>query len=384
MKCPRCGNTDPSWFYHGSKGWYCRKCISFGRALIEEELKSAGVQQPGEHSEEYTLPYPLTPKQKEIAMLAAEHIVHSDVLLDCVCGAGKTEMTVLVIRRMLREKKKICFAIARRQVVLEVSERLQGYFPHALVTAVCGGHTSKTDGDLIVCTTHQLYRYYHTFDCLILDEPDAFPFRGSEVLHGIARSACKGHVMYLTATPDKELKKRCEEGSLLHLRLQERPHGKPLPVPVIHTGPTVVLFVRLLLWLKQHRTHPRLIFVPSIRMAQRMGRVLSLFVRCSVCTSKSPDRDAIIERYRKKKHGILVATTVLERGVTIKDVDVCVWNADSRIFDEAGLIQMAGRAGRNFQNPYGDVLFLCKEKSALTKLCQKTIMEANHAVSVMR
>ncbi len=384
MKCPRCGNTDASWFYRGSKGWYCRRCISFGRALIEEDMKPVPFHLPEEHSEEYTLPYPLTPKQKEIATLAAKHIVHNDVLLDCVCGAGKTEMTVLVIERMLREKKKICFAIARRQVVLEVSERLQGYFPNARVTAVCGGHTAVTDGDLIVCTTHQLYRYYQAFDCLILDEPDAFPFRGNAVLHGIAKSACRGHVMYLTATPDKELKKRCEEGSLLHFKLQERPHGKPLPVPVIHTGPIIILFIRLLTWLKKHKRHPRLIFVPSIKMAERMGRVLSCFMRCSVCTSKSPDRDAIIEKFRKKKRGVLVATTVLERGVTIKDVDVCVWNADSRIFDEAGLIQMAGRAGRNFQNPYGDVLFLCKEKSALAKQCQRTILEANHAVSVVR
>lgn len=384
MKCPRCGNTDASWFYHGTKGWYCRKCITFGRALIEEEMKSVNGYLPKDHSEEYTLPYPLTSKQKEIAFLAAEHIVHSDVLLDCVCGAGKTEMTVPVIERMLKEKKKICFAIARRQVVLEVSDRLQGYFPNAVVIAVCGGHTNVTDGDLIVCTTHQLYRYYQSFDCLILDEPDAFPFRGNAVLHGIAKSACKGHVMYLTATPDKELKRRCAKGSLMHFMLQERPHGKPLPVPVIHTGPTLLLFLRLLSWLNKHKRHPRLIFVPSIRMAERMRRILSCFFKCSVCTSKSIDRDAVIERFRKKKQGILVATTVLERGVTIKDVDVCVWNADSGIFDEAGLIQMAGRAGRNYQNPYGDVLFLCKEKSSLAKKCQKTIMEANHAVSALR
>ena len=37
---------------------------------------------------------------------------------------------------------------------------------------VCGGHTEVTDGDLIICTTHQLYRYYRAFDLLILDEPD--------------------------------------------------------------------------------------------------------------------------------------------------------------------------------------------------------------------
>ena len=84
---------------------------------------------------------------------------------------------------MLREKKKVCFAIARRQVVLELQQRLQEIFSHAEVIAVCGGHTQVTDGDLIICTTHQLYRYYQAFDLLILDEPDAFPFRGDPVLH---------------------------------------------------------------------------------------------------------------------------------------------------------------------------------------------------------
>ena len=46
---------------------------------------------------------------------------------------------------------------------------LAQYFPKAKVIAVCGGHTAQTDGDLIICTTHQLYRYFHAFDLLILD-----------------------------------------------------------------------------------------------------------------------------------------------------------------------------------------------------------------------
>ena len=362
---------------------YCRRCIAFGRMALEEEQEPISLSEIQTGSEEYTLAYPLTPMQKEIAYACAEAIDDTDVLLQCVCGAGKTEMTVPLIARMLKERKKICFAIARRQVVLEVAERLQGYFQHAVVTAVCGGHTQKTDGDLIVCTTHQLYRYVGVFDCLILDEPDAFPFRGDVVLHGIAANACKGHVVYLTATPDEELQRRIAEGSLQRYILHVRPHMKPIPVPDIIVGPAFLLFFQLWHWLKVHGEHPRMVFVPTIDQAQYMYRLLRHSFPCYVCTSKTEDRDGVITAYRAHYASVIVATTVLERGVTIKDADVCVWNADSGVFDEAGLIQMAGRAGRNFERPYGDVLFLCMEKSELALRCRKTLQEDNRALSFM-
>ena len=57
--------------------------------------------------------------------------------------------------------------------------------------------------------------------------------------------------------------------------------------------------------------------------------------------------------------------------------DICVYAADSGVFSEASLIQMAGRAGRSFQYPDGDVLFLCRQKSSLVLQCKKTIEEDN-------
>lgn len=41
MRCPRCGNEDPSWFYLGSKGWYCRRCVGFSRRLACEAEEPA-------------------------------------------------------------------------------------------------------------------------------------------------------------------------------------------------------------------------------------------------------------------------------------------------------------------------------------------------------
>ena len=169
MKCPRCLNTDRRYFYKGSRGWYCRRCISFGRIMLEEDSSPAVLSPVTSGSEEYVLKYPLTPYQKEVSHQCALAAGEQDVLINAVCGAGKTELILESAAKMLAQKKKVCFAIPRRQVVLELSSRLQACFPNAAVTAVCGGHTEVTDGDLIVCTTHQLYRYYRAFDLLILD-----------------------------------------------------------------------------------------------------------------------------------------------------------------------------------------------------------------------
>ena len=381
MKCPRCGNTQKSYFYKGSHGYYCRKCIGFGRLLLEEEI-NIKLEDIHDDCSEYTMQYPLTKLQEAVSKECQQYIRTKDVLLECVCGAGKTEMVLASIADALNEKRKVCFAIARRQVVLELTERLKTYFKKAKIVAVCGGHTDETDGDLIVCTTHQLYRYQGQFSLLILDEPDAFPYRGDEVLHGIAKHACIGNIIYLTATPDAYLLSRVKEGMMHHIILNKRPHGHDLPVPRLLIYPSVLLFFILIRWINKHACNPRIIFVPTIKTAKMLGFILNIFMQCYVCTSESEDRDEIICHFKQNPLGVMIATTVLERGVTIPKADICVWHANHSVFDEAGLIQMAGRAGRSFTSPEGDVLFLCSEKTELVQLCKNKIEQANQICAV--
>lgn len=382
MKCPRCGNAKKMYFYKGSHGYYCRKCIGFGRLLLEEEDLSVKLQDIHDDCSEYTMQYPLTKFQEVVSKECQMHIRTQDVLLECVCGAGKTEMVLASIADALKENRKVCFAIARRQVVLELSERLQTYFTKAKIVAVCGGHTDVLDGDLIVCTTHQLYRYQGQFSLLILDEPDAFPYRGDEILHGITKHACIGHVIYLTATPDSYLLSRVKEGTMHHIVLNKRPHGHDLPVSRLFIYPSIILFYVLLRWINEHACNPIIIFVPTIKTAKRFGYILSALMKCYVCTSESDNRDSVIHEFKQETNGIMIATTVLERGVTIPKADICVWHANHPVFDEAGLIQMAGRAGRSFTSPEGDVLFLCSEKTELVQLCKEKIEQANHVCIV--
>lgn len=377
MRCPRCLNEDPAYFYKGVKGYYCRKCISFSRICIEDSIEEVNLELPQIKSEEYTLEYPLTDEQQRISHLCATKIEETDILIHAVTGAGKTELVVETISNMLAKKKKVCFAIARRQVVLELADRFRKIFPHAKVVEVCGGHTSQLDGDLIVCTTHQLYRYYNAFDLLILDEPDAFPFYGNVVLHGIASTACSKHHIYLTATPDETLIQKVKEGSLFVLNLDQRPHKYPLPVPRISNHFFIGRIISLLCWIKEYDNTPRMIFMPTIAMAKKLHFFLSMLMNVYICTSKTENRDEVIEKFRQDEQGICICTTVLERGVTIKKANICIYLADHHVFNEAALIQMAGRAGRNFHYPKGDVLFITSKKSEVVDKCIQEIERAN-------
>lgn len=378
MRCPRCQNEDKEYFYKGSKGWICRKCIKFKRQCIEDELQAISMNEIQEKAYDYTLNYPLTEAQKKISKKCLLGIQTQDVFIDAICGAGKTELVVETIAYYLKQRKKVAFAIARRQVVLELQVRLSTIFKNAHVIAMCQGYTSDLEGDLIICTTHQLYRYPKTFDLVILDEPDAFPYKGNKVLEGIVNTSCKGRMIYLTATADETLKKRIEKNEILHLKLSRRPHQNDLIVPQKIVGPNCLLLVCMLYWIKKHDQHKVLIFVPTIKDTIWMRRFVGILTKSDSCHSKTENKDDIIKKFKNGEIQCLIATTILERGITIEGIDVCVYHADHGVFDEASLIQMSGRVGRSFNYPNGDCLFLCNTQSHIVNQCISTCKRANY------
>ncbi|MBR2545148.1 MAG: hypothetical protein IKE93_03205 [Erysipelotrichaceae bacterium] len=300
-------------------------------------------------------------------------------MLERVCGRGKTELVFEVIAQQLRKGRKVGFTIARRQVVLEIAGRLQKSFPDLKVVPVCQGHTTDIYGDITVCTTHQLFRFPHYFDLLIIDEPDAFPFKNDEVLQSLAANSCRGNTVYLTATPDSELKNRAAEGELEHLYLARRPHGHDLCVPQVCYGNRVELLIRGLKWLKRQLNSSRkvMIFVSSMKKGRMIYQLLRTFVSCCYVSSKTENRDNIINDFRNGRYQIIVTTLILERGITIDNVQVLVWQRENRVFDEASLTQISGRVGRSFDNPEGECLFLCEGRSESVDDCIRSIIRAN-------
>ena len=106
---------------------------------------------------------------------------------------------------------------------------------------------------LTICTTHQLMKFYHAFDLLVIDEVDSFPYVGNNQLHFAAKMAVKitGVRMYLTATPTEDLLQEVKNKSLKILKLNRRFHGGLLPVP------KEKLFIKP--FLTRNKLHPKLL-----------------------------------------------------------------------------------------------------------------------------
>lgn len=285
------------------------------------------------------------------------------------------------IKYYLNHGKKVGFAISRRQVVLEICVRMQKAFTNISVVAVCEGHTDCVDGDLIICTMHQLYRYHRTFDLLIMDEVDAFPYRDNTVLEHIAMHACIGEKLMLTATPDSDMLKQVEAGKIMMVELFQRPHGYPLIVPKVHCANTKrQLYILFRILHKQHQANMQtLVFVPTIVMAKKLAFFLNPFFRCAAFTSKTTEKEKCVDAFHQQVYECLITTTILERGITIRGIYVVVLQADHIVFNEASLIQIIGRVGRNIEMPTGKGWFLCSKKTNDIKRCIKAIEHMNAA-----
>ena len=376
MECKRCGNKDPTYFYKGHKGYYCRKCVIFKRTLLLDELQPLDYEISKEVSA-YHFTYPLTPYQEEVSIQTLASIKDdNDVLLRCVCGAGKTEIVVRTIADYLDRGLKVCYAIPRKEVVKELYIRFTKIFSLAKVVALYGGHHDQITGDLIICTTHQLFRFYKTFDLLILDEADAFPLSGNDELMNIALNSTKGHIIFSTATVNDFITNKLSKRKIKELNLYLRPSLKPLIVPKNIYGPKFLLLLYLYILMRK-TTNQCIIFVTSKKECRNYYRIFKTLSSCTYVYSELENGDKNIKDFKEKKYKFIFSTTVLERGITIKDVDVIVLDFIRNVFSKESLIQMLGRVGRNYLNPYGNAYVLSCYKSASAIEAKKEILEAN-------
>ena len=124
-----------------------------------------------------------------------------------------------------------------------------------------------------------------------------------------------------------------------------------------------------------------LVFAPNIEWMLKFEQVLrKLYPDLSFeCVhAQDPERKEKIQRMREDKLQCLLTTTILERGVTFPTIDVLVIGAEDRIFTEAALVQIAGRAGRSPKFPTGEVIFYHDGQSQAMKKARKQIQKMNH------
>jgi competence protein ComFA len=290
-------------------------------------------------------------------------------LIWAVTGAGKTEMIFPLIARTIAAGRRALVATPRQDVVKELVPRLRKAFPEAEVAALYGGSgTPWADGAITVATTHQLLRFRHAFDLVVIDELDAFPYHNDPMLHYAAAKAGKpgAPTVLLSATPPAAMQRDIRLGRLAHVKVPARYHGHALPVPrrIRWSGRGgVARRLKRLAAASLARGAQVFVFVPRIDMVAPLAAGLRRAfpdVPVAGTSSEDPARSETVSRFRSRDIRILVTTTILERGVTVPKSDVFILDADAALFDEAALVQMAGRAGRSADDPRGRVYFFSR------------------------
>ncbi len=318
--------------------------------------------------------------------------VNRQYLLWAVTGAGKTEMVFPLIETVLIQHGRVLLATPRRDVVLELAPRIGKAFPDYSVTVLYGGSEQRWQkGEITLATTHQLLRFRHAFDLVIIDELDAFPYHNDTMLH-YAASLCgkpMATTVLLSATPPYEMQQLINRGKLPHAKVPVRFHGHPLPVPVCINSKTTKRLLeegklpsKLLHALRHswNRGAQIFLFVQRIEQTEPFAKLIRKILKnnaIAAVSSKDTERAHKVEQFRQGHLRVLVTTTILERGVTIPKSDVYIMDADGQLFDEASLVQMAGRAGRAAHDPAGRVYFCASSFNQAQQRAIKQIKSMN-------
>jgi competence protein ComFA len=371
--CPVCHNQDARYLGFRQGRRYCRRCLPFHgetRLDIQKEPVLAPLD----------LKYELTEQQKQISqkIIDCYHRKQS-VLIDAVTGSGKTEIVLGLIQVVLAQKQRIAFVVPRKDVVIELFHRFQSVFPTLSMQALYGGQILDKNHDFYVMTTHQVYQFHHQFDAMILDESDAFPYEGNPVLHALFLRASKGFFVLMSATFSSDFLSQSQQQGWAVFQLFKRYHGHPLPIPQITYCPKLLQWFVVVHWIEtfQKLNKQVLVFVPTTAMAESLFFILKWFLpHGSFAHSHSFHRDRNVQLFKDKKLKYLIATSILERGITLKHLQVIIVQSDHPLMDEKTLIQMAGRVGRKIDAPEGKVIYLAE---ILTESMEKSIQRIRHA-----
>ncbi|AEB29079.1 helicase competence protein [Carnobacterium sp. 17-4] len=401
LTCRRCGSNQPKDRQAapctcGKNCFYCIRCLQMGKVKRCNTLYHAPEKNQFILIKEPILTWKgQLSQQQERASKEIETTIKTGQtrLIWAVAGAGKTEMLFKGIEWAIKSGKRVCIASPRTDVCLELTPRLKSAFqPVEQITLYGEMEEGYRYTQLVIATTHQLLRFREAFDVLIIDEIDAFPFNTDKALQFAAQKAKKttGTIIYLSATPNKQMRQDIVQKKLAASVLPARYHGFALPEPkaiwvgdwrksIMKRKKKAVIFKEIQRLLQAKRRF--LVFVPNIELMLEFSRCLAeFFPDCSFTSVSSEDeqRKKKVQKMRDENYQFMLTTTILERGVTFRDIDVLVLGAEDRTFTEAALIQIAGRVGRHRDFPIGEVRYLHYGQTKALKNAISQIKKMNH------
>lgn len=397
--CNRCGNQNVEEFAVGpciicqKNCHYCLRCLNVGKVkeccvLVAIEEKTPAFSP---HSVQLYYKHQMSKEQEKLSQELVK-VTDKEHLVWAVTGAGKTEMIFELMKSVLEEGGRVGLAAPRIDVCNELAPRIKEAFPLEEVTVLHGlTDESYKRTPITIATTHQMLRFYHAFDVLMIDEVDAFPYSNSDMLQFAVHRAVKptGRLVFMTATPSKLELYKIQHHQLSYSLLPARFHRHPLVVPLFkelrnwdRALEKKKIPQELYSWMKKRLDEktPFLVFVSTIVQIPAVEEMMSrAFPNASFSSvsSQEEQRQERIQQMRDGKLDFLITTTILERGVTFYGIDVAVTESQEEIFTREVLVQIAGRVGRSVNHPGGEVVYFYEGMSRAMKQAKKEIESLN-------
>ncbi|GAA3026684.1 DEAD/DEAH box helicase [Tetragenococcus solitarius] len=391
VTCQRCGSFFLKDSYQlPNKQYYCPYCIQFGRLTDQLYLVSQVEKTRSPREIVFNWQGTLTAAQQSVSNQIRENYQQNKhTLVWAVTGSGKTEMIFAILCDCLQSGGRAAIASPRIDVCRELYPRIDEVFPQEQTLLLYGESTEKYRYNaLTICTTHQLFHFYHAFDLLIIDEIDAFPYEGDKTLAFAQKNALKkdGKYIYLSATPPNHLLESIKSTFCIE-KLPLRFHRRPLVVPQLiwyekwqYCYQSNWKVKKLVFYLKKLlKDNDVLVFCPSICYMQKLYKKVCEFFDPSEIESVSAQdlqREEKVQSMREGAYRILFSTTILERGVTFEGISVVIMGANHKIYSKSALVQIAGRVDRKGKYQQGQVLFFYNQQT-------QAIRDACHEIKKM-
>ncbi len=352
------------------------------------------------------LPYSLTGGQRQVLKEISEDLKSGSRmgrLLQGDVGSGKTIVALLSMLKAVEQGLQCALMVPTEIVanqhfevisaltkklgisVALLSGRIKGNARKQVLDSLASGKTN------IIIGTHALFQEQVEFANLafiVIDEQHRF---GVSQRMALSSKGNAPHVLHMTATPIPRSLTMTLYGDMESSKLTEKPaHRQPITTRVIPLSRYDEIMERLkaalergekAYWIcpliEDNSTQDNLGFTPETDIAAAKSRYTEFKARFGDKVGlvhgqmKGDERDEVMHDFASGKISLLVATTVVEVGVDVRDATIIVIEKAER-FGLSQLHQLRGRVGRG-DKPSACVL-LCSDNTSETSQSRLSIL----------
>ncbi|GAX01116.1 ATP-dependent DNA helicase RecG [Secundilactobacillus silagei] len=342
------------------------------------------------------LPYELTAAQKRVVNEICADLkrpIHMNRLLQGDVGSGKTVVAAICMYAAITGGYQAALMAPTEILAEQHANNLQALFEGLPVNIVLLTGSTKpavrkeilprlASGEInLIIGTHALIQEgvdYHRLGLVVIDEQHRF---GVAQRQALRQKGANPDVLAMTATPIPRTLAITSYGEMDISVIDELPAGrKPITTHWIKNAQidSAIQFV-----LRELAAgHQAYVVTPLIEESEAvdMKNAQAIYERFSAYFApqhyqvgllhgrmKNDEKEAVMQAFKENQYQVLVATTVIEVGVDVKNATVMmIYDADH--FGLAQLHQLRGRVGRSDQQSYCILIADPKNKNGVDRM----------------